>query len=210
MPGGIGILRDAKGDDSYVTSVFGQASGFAMGVGVLADGGGNDTYEGLWYVQGANAHTSVSLFLDSSGNDQYDPTFPIAATSIGVGHDFSVALHLDLGGDDHYKAPGLGLGAGNSNGVGILVNVGGTDTFEGPGPLMLGAASVGDASSDLVRRKMPTYGLFVKAGGGATYTVGAPSSAKAGATWTTTPDAADGVAEVAAGVDRPTGTASLP
>jgi hypothetical protein len=210
MPGGIGILRDAHGNDSYATSVFGQASGFAMGVGMLADGGGDDTYEGLWYVQGANAHTSLSLFVDSSGNDRYDPTYPIAATSIGVGHDFSVAIHLDLGGDDHYRAPGLGLGAGNTNGVGILVNVGGSDVFEGPGPLMLGAANAAEIMTDLMRRQMPTYGLFVKAGGSAEYKVGAPTAALPGATWSTTPDRADGAAEIAAGVDRPTATAALP
>jgi hypothetical protein len=210
LPGGIGFLRDAKGNDHYATGVFGQASGFAMGIGVLADGAGDDVYEGLWYVQGANAHTSLSLFVDSSGNDQYDPTFAIAATSIGVGHDFSAAIHLDLGGDDTYRAPGLGLGAGNANGFGMLVNVGGNDVFAGPGPFMLGAANATEIMTTLGRKAIPTIGLFVKAGGTATYQVGAPTTATAGATWTTTPNRADGANEIATGVDRPSGTASLP
>ena len=103
---------------AYTVSVFGQGCAFAMGIGLFLEGAGNDVYEGLWYVQGANAHTAVSLFWDAAGNDQYNPTFPIQSTSIGVGHDFSVAIHYDADGDDTYKGPNLSLGSGNANGIG--------------------------------------------------------------------------------------------
>ncbi len=208
LPGGLGLLRDLRGSDRYAAGVFAQAASFAMGVGLLLDGEGDDTYEGLWYVQGAAAHTGLTLFVDGKGNDRYNPTFPIASTSIGVGHDFSVGIHVDEGGDDHYRAPNLSLGSGYANGVGIVVNAGGTDAFEASGELMLGSASATEVLSSAARKKMPTVGVFVKAGGGATYDAPVRGPG-AGATWSTTPNKASGANEQAVGVDRPQGSASI-
>ena len=214
--GGLGILRDAKGNDTYTASVFAQASGF-LGFGMLLDGSGDDTYEGLWYVQGSAAHLGMTFFHEGAGNDRYNPTFPIAATSIGVGHDFSVSVHLDEGGDDAYAGPGLSMGCGNSNGLGALVNVGGKDTFKAKSPYSLGGASPGEVRES-ARGRMATFGLFVKAGGTATYD-SAPDRAPGG-TWSYAPDNAlpDGGSDAgtfapgpskSVGVDRATG-ASLP
>ncbi len=217
--GGMGILRDAQGKDSYQTGVFGQGCSFGLGIGMLLEGGGDDTYEGLWYVQGANAHTGVALFLEQGGNDRYNPTFPIAATSIGVGHDYSAAVHLDEGGDDVYRAPGLSLGCGNANGVGLMVVVGGNDTFTAPSLSSLGCASSSEVFQTR-RATLPTIGVFVKAGGTGTYTVtGADPARYPGGEWSfapnNTPDGgADGGMvfdyEKSIGIDRPGGTASLP
>lgn len=219
FPGGIGILRDASGNDHYVTSVFGQASGFAMGIGLLLEGAGDDVYEGLWYVQGANAHTSVSLFSDGAGNDKHNPTFPIKATSIGVGHDFGCALHVDTGGDDAYIAPGLSLGSGNANGIGMMVITGGSDSFNAGSVNSLGAANSTEIFKTS-RGSLQTLGVFVKAGGAGAYTVGgAPQPGYVGGQWSyapnNTPDGgADGGMvydfEKSIGIDRPSGTASLP
>jgi len=211
--GGMGILRDAQGSDTYTTSVFGQASSFAMGVGMLLEGGGNDTYEGLWYVQGANAHTSVAFLDDKSGNDQYDPTFPIRATSIGVGHDYSVALHYDEGGDDTYHGPGLSLGSGNDNGIGLMVVVGGNDTFRADAQNTLGSANAGDLQGT-ARAPLQTLGVFVKANGTGTYQVGGiDAGGFPGSSWSYAPDnGIDGGydAEKSVGIDRPDGGATLP
>ena len=216
--GGMGILRDASGNDKYATGVFGQASSFGMGIGLLLEGGGDDVYEGLWYVQGANAHTSVALFHDRGGNDQYNPTFPIAATSIGVGHDYSAALHYDEGGNDVYRGPGLGLGCGNANGIGVMVVSGGTDTFDVPSLNNLGAAN----STEIFgtpRRSIPTIGVFVKAGGAASYSVGGVDAGeRVGGEWSYAPNNTDGGAdggkvydyEKSIGLDRPNGSAALP
>ena len=218
--GGMGILRDAAGKDSYQTGVFGQGCAFGMGMGFLLEGGGDDTYEGLWYVQGANAHTGVALFLEQGGNDKYNPTFPIAATSIGVGHDYSAAVHLDEGGDDVYRAPGLALGCGNANGMGVMVVAGGTDTFTTPSVNSLGCANSTEVFQT-PRAGIPTIGVFVKAGGTGAYTV---SGIDAGALYpngewsyapNNTPDGgADGGPvydyEKSIGIDRPNGSASLP
>lgn len=209
LPGGLGVLRDARGSDRYVTSVFGQGCAFAMGIGLLLDGAGDDTYEGLWYVQGANAHTGLSYFGDDGGNDRYNPTFPVAATSIGVGHDLSAAIHLDRGGDDLYRGPrGLALGVGNANGIGILANVGGADSFVAAGPLALGAANASEVMDRPARAAMPTVGVFVKAGGSAAYESGAPATP--GGTWASTRNVDAGANELAVGIDRPAGSVALP
>lgn len=218
--GGLGILRDATGDDRYTASVFAQGSGF-LGFGALIDGGGDDVYEGLWYVQGSTAHLGVALFHDAGGNDQYNPTFPIAATSIGVGHDFSVSVHLDEGGDDTYRGPNLTLGSGNANGVGVLVNIGGKDSFNAAGGFSLGGAAAGEVYMS-ARGKLPTFGVFVKAGGEATYNVEGTDRMRSGGEWSYAPENAadagvagsdaafvDGPAK-SVGIDRPSGTASLP
>ncbi len=211
--GGLGVLRDAHGKDSYVTSVFGQACSFGMGIGMLLEGDGDDTYEGLWYVQGANAHTSVAYFDDRAGNDQYNPTFPIRATSIGVGHDYSVALHYDEGGNDAYHGPGLSLGSGNDNGIGFMLNVGGTDTFRADAQNSLGSANCGDLQGT-ARAKLQTLGVFVKASGTGSYTVGGiDAGSYPGSSWSYAPDnSADGglTAEKSAGLDRPNASASWP
>ena len=214
--GGLGILRDASGDDRYTGSVFAQGAGF-LGFGALLDGGGNDVYEGLWYVQGSTAHLGIALFHDAGGNDQYNPTFPIAATSIGVGHDFSVSVHLDEGGDDTYRGPNLGLGSGHANGLGVLVNVGGKDVFRAAGGFSLGGAAAGEVFKS-ARGKLPTFGVFVKAGGEATYEIAGAPVVRSGGDWSYAPENGDAGVDApfvsgpakSVGVDRPSGTASLP
>ncbi len=218
--GGFGLLRDAAGSDRYTTGVFGQACSFGLGIGMLLDGAGDDVYKGLWYVQGANAHTAVAYFDDGAGNDAYNPdAFPVTATSIGVGHDFSSAVHYDEGGDDVYFGPGLSLGSGNANGIGVMVVRGGKDTFNAASVVSLGAAN----STEIFgtpRKTLPTIGVFVKAGGAGAYAVGGvDAGAYPSGSWSYTPNntpdgGADGGPiydyEKSIGLDRPNGTAALP
>lgn len=217
--GGFGLLRDKDGNDTYTTGVFGQGCSFGLALGMLLDGGGNDTYKGLWYVQGANAHTAVAYFHDAAGNDKYNPDgFPVTATSIGVGHDFSVAVHYDEAGDDVYFGPGLSLGSGNANGIGVMVVRGGTDSFTAGNIVSLGAANSTEIFGTS-RKTLPTIGVFVKAGGAGTYAVGGVDAGSyPSGTWSYGPNNTDGGPdggtvydyEKSVGIDRPSGTASLP
>jgi hypothetical protein len=215
MGGGFGVLYDRAGADRYTASVFAQGSGYWLGFGMLIDGAGNDVYEGLWYVQGASAHFALGFALDRDGDDRYNEGFPIRATSIGVGHDFSGALQIDLGGSDRYFAPGLSLGCGNSQGAGGLINVGGDDLYEPAGGNTYGCASLGHGGPyDQVRDVRPTIGLFVDAGGSDTYAApaGAPAASD-DASWSFpvffgTAGAPD--SERSGGVDRGSKSVSLP
>ena len=210
FPGGLGVLRDRVGRDSYVASTFAQATGFAMGMGMLLDGAGDDTYDGIRTVQGASAHTSVAYFHDAAGNDRYDTELSPAAMSAGVGHDCSVGFLLDQGGDDEYRGPSISLGSGNTNGVGVFVDAGGTDVFRAEGPQSLGSASNTEMLDDPIRRTQPVVGVFVKASGSASYVVGGKRESRTSSSWSFSPNAARGAAELSIGVDRPAGSVTLP
>lgn len=204
FPGGAGILRDAQGSDRYVASVFAQGCGFVQGIGMLLEGAGNDTYEGLYYVQGAAAHSGVAFFDERDGADMYDPTFPIQLASLGLANDLAIAIFSDEGGSDRVRAPDMALGSAIANGLAVFVNDGGTDRFDAASATF-GTAATGDVTG--VRKTAATVGFFVKARGGATYTVASQSQARAGKIW------CDGVDEdllqKAVGIDRPNGRASL-
>jgi hypothetical protein len=203
FPGGMGVLRDAAGNDKYSTGVFGQASAFAMGMGFLLDGAGDDKYEGLWYVQASAAHTGISYFDDAAGADQYNPKYPIQATSIGVGHDCSASVHYDEGGDDRYRGGDLSIGGGNAAGVGIFVNAGGADTFVLPTSYSLGGTGF-DYNPGI-----PVIGVFVKANGSATYTT--PNAAVGpNKSWSYKTTADNTNIAKSTGVDRPSGNVTLP
>ncbi len=232
MSGGVGVLRDLAGDDKYTTSVFGQGTGYWFGTGLLADGAGNDTYDGKWYVQGSSAHFALALFFDDAGDDKYNPTLVPSATSIGVGHDFSVSWHIDGGGNDVYRAPGLSLGSGNVNGIGVLINLGGNDEYHAAGEPTLGCGNLsGEVYCYQGERARPTTGIFVHVGGKSVYDVpGSPVQRGAEMTWiddeavpnhceqtdagTVVPNYDAGFAPIAtehgAGIDTPTGSVSLP
>lgn len=160
LAGGVGMLIDGAGDDTYSCGVFGQGCAYWYGVGILADMQGNDSYSGAWYVQGAGAHFGVSMLYDGAGNDHYKATMNMAQ---GAGHDFSLCWLLDAGGDDVYDAPNLSLGGGNANGFGFFWDQGGNDTFN-PAPgavLTLGRASDDTPRGLGLRDYLTTLGVFL-------------------------------------------------
>ena len=215
MAGGFGLLYDASGDDRYTGSVFAQGVGYWQGLGMLIDGAGNDQYDALWYIQGSSAHFSLSFFWDAGGDDRYDLGFSPAATSIGVGHDFSASIHLDEGGSDQYHGPGLSLGSGNINGIGCLLNLGGDDLFTADGDPTLGAGNYSaEAPYGEDRQSAPTIGIFVHTGGKGTYTVGGQDRPLANSTWSYEPQPYPSpqtvTTEHGCGADRPGGSVSLP
>jgi len=166
LAGGVGVLADREGADSYSCGVFGQGVGYWMGVGLLLEGGGSDRYSGVWYCQGATAHFAVGILDDASGDDSYAATMNMAQ---GAGHDYAVGVLLDRRGNDRYDAPNLSLGSGNANGVGLLVDAGGDDSYRSIG-LTLGGASVATpADAPSLRHGSLTLGVFLDLGGTDTY-----------------------------------------
>lgn len=204
LPGGMGILRDAAGDDRYEVGVYGQGCGFVQGLGLLLEGGGADTYDGIYYVQGIAAHLAAALFLEEGGSDRYDTTFPIQGPSLGFGNDLAVAVHLDAAGDDVYRAASFCLGASQANGASVFVDAGGDDRFDVAGAEAFGAARTTTVRAE--RSALPTYGVFVKAGGEASYQVAGTPFARAGTTWRGPSTAAT---DLGIAIDRPLGAASF-
>ncbi len=172
MSGGLGILRDLAGNDIYQGSVFAQATGYYLGFGVLIDEAGDDQYDALWYTQGSAAHYAMSFFYDGSGNDLYQQRLKPVATGPNCGHDFSVGISIDNGGNDVVTGAGLCMGESNDLGTGIYINNGGNDTFNGTSDCF-GFTTDGDYKDDNGDPvNFNSYGIFVKAGGVDTYNSG--------------------------------------
>jgi hypothetical protein len=159
LAGGVGILFDQQGDDTYSCGVFGQGVGYWMGVGMLWDSAGNDRYTGQWYVQGASAHFAVGYLEGGGGADSYTALMNMAQ---GAGHDFSIGMLIDREGDDTYQAPNLSLGSGNANGIGIFADLLGDDTYRSSG-ITLGRAA--EAPKLSLRSRALTLGLFMDLAG---------------------------------------------
>jgi hypothetical protein len=158
MGGGLGVLYDGAGNDTYTCGVFGQGVGYWQGIGALFDIDGDDVYHGAWYVQGASAHFAIGYLEDIAGNDKYTATMNMAQ---GAGHDFSIGYLIDRAGNDSYTAPNLSLGAGNANGIGVFVDLFGNDIYDTRGTT-LGRVNPTDTG---IRAMAFSLGLFIDLGG---------------------------------------------
>ena len=180
LAGGIGILMDAGGSNTFTCGVFGQGVGYWYGLGMLLTGRGADNLTGQWYVQGAAAHFAVGILDDEGGNDTYTAHMNMAQ---GAGHDFSIGFLTDRAGNDRYAAPNLSLGGGNANGLGFLWDRSGDDVYSVRPSITRGRSS---APGGGIRERNLTLGLFLDTGGKDTYPGDIPAAAN-GALWTMGP-----------------------
>lgn len=126
VPGGIGMLIDGAGDDTYIADYFAQGASYYYGLGILDDRAGDDQYLSGRYSQGAGIHSSVGVLIDRRGNDFYYASFGVAQ---GMGHDYGVGYFEDDGGDNRYQGGILVQGAATSGGLGILIDAQGADQY---------------------------------------------------------------------------------
>lgn len=123
--GGIGILYDMRGQDLYISDIFGQGSSYWFSLGALIDESGNDRYVSHQYAQGSGVHLGLACLLDFDGDDSYISK----GVSQGCGHDFSLGFLFDKKGNDTYISTDLSQGAGSANGVGIQIDKEGKDRY---------------------------------------------------------------------------------
>jgi hypothetical protein len=154
--GGIGVIAEAEGNDTYVGDYFAQGASYWFALGILADRKGHDKYVSGRYSQGAGIHLSAGILMDGEGDDIYLSYFGV---SQGCGHDLSIGILLDNGGDDRYISGVISQGAGNDNGIGILNDNGGNDEYYIKG--------LGQARGNFDRgRGMGSFGFHFDTGGG--------------------------------------------
>ena len=204
MSGGLGILRDVQGSDRYQGSMFAQSASLYLGFGILVDSAGNDQYDAIGDSQATATHNSLAFFLDESGNDQYNQHVTPVMGIPAQGWDYGVSIHVDNGGDDITNANGDSLGVGTGFGCALYVNNGGSDVFNGVATSFGQVGTSTDSKGNTIN--FQSYGLFLKAGGPATYT--GMSAAAPATTWIQPglPTLAHGV-----GVDAPdAGSVQLP
>jgi hypothetical protein len=123
--GGVGVLCDTKGNDTYTADIYGQGSAYWFGYAALIDEAGEDRYQAYQYAQGAGIHFAHGILLDRKGDDVYVSH----GVSQGCGHDVGVGVLVDETGDDSYVAESLSLGGGNANAISICVDVAGNDAY---------------------------------------------------------------------------------
>lgn len=166
LSGGIGVLRDLRGDDTYQASTFAQGSGYWQGTGFLLDGAGSDSYDAYYYVQGGVAHYAIGAVLDDGDEADYlNTNVTPAYMHFGAGHDYSVGVFVNEGGDDVYVYSGLAAGASNCQGVGLFVDNGGSDTYIASSAYSTGLGNhSGECEARSAARSM---GIFVDSGGDA-------------------------------------------
>ena len=175
IPGGIGLLYDAEGDDTYSAGVFAQGCAYLGGTGILVDDSGADTYRAVYYAQGAAAHWGAGILIDRGGDDVY---VALEQSAQGLGHDMGLGWLLDLSGNDRYSSKRLSMGAANENGWGIFVDMSGNDSYEiTASPRRADSLGAGKESGwGTMREDMPALGLFLDAGGTDSYQ-GVPGAA---------------------------------
>ncbi len=155
---GAGLLLDAAGDDKYVLREGdGQGFGGPGGIGILADRSGNDSYyaepdakkagradyhskdkiavsNAMGCGSGRRGDISdghvwaggLGALIDVEGNDRYEA----GNFSMGLGYWYGTGLMWDGGGDDVYRSVYFTQGSGAHFAIGALIDEGGNDRHE--------------------------------------------------------------------------------
>lgn len=175
--GGMGALVDLEGDDQYVSGNWSQGTGYWFGMGFLYDGDGNDSYRGSVWSQGTGAHFCIGVLIDDgNGNDRHLAA-ETSTNSLAFGHDFAVAMLINMGGNDTYELQGGGMGTSINRSVAMLVDGGGDDIYRMaagsvPGSARYDASRFADwASYSTYFADASSVGLFLDTAGRDSYEV---------------------------------------
>jgi HEAT repeat protein len=165
--GGIGILCDLKGNDHYVSDVYGQGASYWYSVGLLLDAEGNDTYDSYQYCQGAGIHLSSGALIDWGGND----TYTAGHICQGAAHDYAVGMLIDRGGKDKYSGDTTAQGAAINNSFALLLDHDGNDSYTSIDTNSQGGGHDGG------KREYGSIGLLLDLGGHDQYSQGQTNNA---------------------------------
>ncbi|MFH1068572.1 MAG: hypothetical protein V1794_03025 [Candidatus Glassbacteria bacterium] len=123
--GGLGLLYDRGGTDSFEVGYFGQGAGYWGGAGLLIDAAGDDSYSARRYGQGCGLHFAAGCLADLEGNDRYT----LGGVGQGAGEDRAAGILLETAGSDSYTAGWMARGAAGAGGVGLLLELAGPDLY---------------------------------------------------------------------------------
>ena len=166
LSGGVGVLRDVAGDDTYTAGTFAQGSGYWQAVGLLLDGDGADDYDAYYYVQGGAAHYAAGVLLDDGeGDDRMNANMVPNYMQVGAGHDFSVGVYVNESGDEEYVYGGLAGGASNCQGFGVFVDNDGADLYQISSTYSTGLGNHSGECDVYPRTLVDSIGLFLDSGG---------------------------------------------
>ena len=127
--GGLGVLLERGGDDTYRAARGGQGFGIAHGVGLLIDVAGDDEYTGGDWTQGAAARHGSGAVWDGAGDDTWSPISPASSSRAGAATAGGTALLFDAAGDDSYVLGSRSGAASASAGRAALLDADGNDQY---------------------------------------------------------------------------------
>jgi len=135
--GGVAVLADESGTDTYTCTTNCQGFSDARGVSILLDFSGADALQAAGTSQGSVRGGGVALLLDLDGDDNYR-TGTESQGYTGAGGGTAVLLNRD--GHDQYNITNA-FGRGNAwppgstqHGIAVFIDIGGPDTYiAGPG-----------------------------------------------------------------------------
>lgn len=156
MAGGVGLLWDRAGNDTYVAAAglpdsfdrgggismaqgaaFGYRTSIGGGTGILRDDAGEDSYTAEMFAQGVGFYYGIGILWDHGGNDRYNAV----RYAQGNGVHEAIGVLRDESGNDSYMATvGVAQGMGLDLAVGVLYDGAGDDTYRGDA-LVQGAAT---------------------------------------------------------------------
>jgi hypothetical protein len=125
----MGTLIDIAGDDLYESNNWSAGCGYWYGMGFLWDGRGDDTYKSSNWSQVCGAHFCIAALIDEEGDDKHILTGSYS-DGLSFGHDYTVGLFLNRGGNDIYSCPGNGLGYAINMSQMYFFDTGGDDTYK--------------------------------------------------------------------------------
>ena len=126
--GGMGTIIDIEGDDIYESANWSLGCGYWYGMGFVYEGGGNDTYKSAGWTQASGAHFCIGALFDEGGSDKHI-VWEEQSNGLGFGHDYTVALLVNKGGDDFYKLKGEGLSRAINMSQVFFIDTDGNDTY---------------------------------------------------------------------------------
>ncbi len=138
--GGIGLLTDFDGDDSYIGETYCQAASYWFSLGSLYDARGNDTYSAYHYAQASAMHMTAAYLFDLGGDNAF--VCKMGACH-AIGHDYGVAFMLDRGHMDLIASQDGRPATGSANGLAIFIQGASEPRYFGPAAVGLPARGSG-------------------------------------------------------------------
>jgi hypothetical protein len=157
--GGVGAYIDLAGNDERRSGEFSQGCGYFLGLGILLDADGDDRAECDRYGLGSAAHQAIGVAIDRRGNDRF---IGHTAAHLGGAWDESIAVFVDLAGDDESSVGSLSLGGAAQQALGLSVDRAGADRRTA------GGASLGASSTNeyhFAKGGLGSFGAFLDLAG---------------------------------------------
>jgi hypothetical protein len=184
LAGGVGVLVDGAGDDSYGAMCWAQGCGYWWALGILEDLAGNDVYRNGKYSLGAAAHFAIGCQVDLNGEDRYNVGNATAVNQFqGHARDGSIGVSIDGGGDDRYLFRSHCAGSADLNSFALFWDRAGDDRYEwakgkpGDDPSWadtppMGSATLYEKPFRNFRDDLDAVGVFLDTGGKDSYPEG--------------------------------------